>query len=272
MRLFVMNGAPLKYKSKIAAFRRLRSGDDIRSNIHAGGKKAQADVDDRALRIVEIVRPKLVADGMFLVGLDIVGDKLMEINVFSPGGLGSAQSFEGVNFAVWAPNAKSVSVLGNFNHWHDKQHRMNPRWDESGIWEGFFPDIKHGEAYKYALNSISGEYQEKSDPFASFCELPPKTASIVWTPKYEWKDSAWLQERKNLAGKKQPYSVYEVHYGSWMRKDDGKNSLTYPEMALQLVVVETDKSADVSLWMPVLERLSVAAQKQHAVPVDQRRG
>jgi glutathione synthase len=98
MRLFVMNGAPLKYKGKYAAFRRLRSGDDIRSNIHAGGKKGQATVDERALRIVEIVRPKLVADGMFLVGLDIVGDKLMEINVFSPGGLGSAQSFEGVNF------------------------------------------------------------------------------------------------------------------------------------------------------------------------------
>ena len=72
----------------MAAFRRLRSGDDIRSNIHAGGRKAQAEVDERAMRIVEIVRPKLVADGMFLVGLDIVGDKLMEINVFSPGGLG----------------------------------------------------------------------------------------------------------------------------------------------------------------------------------------
>lgn len=100
MRLFVMNGLPLKHKGKTAAFRRLRSGDDIRSNIHAGGRKAAAEVDERALRIVEIVRPKLVADGMFLVGLDIVGDKLMEINVFSPGGLGSAQSLEGVNFAA----------------------------------------------------------------------------------------------------------------------------------------------------------------------------
>jgi glutathione synthase len=99
MRLFMMNGEPLRYKGKYAAFRRLRSGDDIRSNIHAGGAKAQAVVDSNALRIAEIVRPKLVRDGMFLVGLDIVGDKLMEINVFSPGGLGSAQSFEGVNFA-----------------------------------------------------------------------------------------------------------------------------------------------------------------------------
>lgn len=98
-RLFVMNGHALRYKGKYAAFRRLRSGEDIRSNIHAGGKKGQAIIDSTALRIVEIVRPKLVEDGMFLVGLDIVGDKLMEINVFSPGGLGSAQTFENVNFA-----------------------------------------------------------------------------------------------------------------------------------------------------------------------------
>lgn len=98
-RLFMMNGQPLRHKGKYAAFRRLRSGDDIRSNIHAGGAKAQALVDSRVLQIAEIVRPKLVEDGMFLAGLDIVGEKLMEINVFSPGGLGSAQSFEGVNFA-----------------------------------------------------------------------------------------------------------------------------------------------------------------------------
>lgn len=122
MRLFVMNGSPLKYKGKVAAFRRLRSEDDIRSNMHAGGKKAQAAVDERAMRIVEIVRPKLVADGMFLVGLDIVGDKLMEINVFSPGGLGSAQTFEGVNFATAVIMAleRKVQYMGfyqrNFNN------------------------------------------------------------------------------------------------------------------------------------------------------------
>ena len=98
-RLFVMNGQPLRYKGKYAAFRRVRAGDDMRSNVSAGGSIAKATIDDTALRIAEIVRPKLVADGMFLVGLDIVGDKLMEINVFSPGGLGSAQRFEKVNFA-----------------------------------------------------------------------------------------------------------------------------------------------------------------------------
>lgn len=98
-RLFVINGDALRYKGKYAAFRRVRSGDDMRSNIHAGGKLQQAEVTDEMLNIVEIVRPKLVQDGMFFVGLDIVGNKLMEINVFSPGGLGSAQKFEGVNFS-----------------------------------------------------------------------------------------------------------------------------------------------------------------------------
>lgn len=99
VRLFLMNGLPLRYKGKFAAFRRVRTGDDMRSNIHAGGRLRQAQITDEHLKLAEMVRPKLVQDGMFLVGLDIVGDKLMEINVFSPGGLGSAQKFEKVNFA-----------------------------------------------------------------------------------------------------------------------------------------------------------------------------
>lgn len=160
---------------------------------------------------------------------------------------------DGTYFAVWAPNAKSLSVIGNFNHWNNGQHNLSPRWDESGIWEGFFPDIKHGEAYKYAIYSNSGEYLEKSDPFASYCEMPPKTASIVWTPKYEWKDSSWLNDRKNLAGKKQPYSVYEVHYGSWRRKDDGTNPLTYPEMANELVGYVKDMGFTHVEFLPLME-------------------
>ncbi len=98
-RLFLMNGVPFRYKGKYAAFRRVRTGDDIRSNIHAGGKLRKAELTDEHFKLAEIVRPKLVQDGMFMVGLDIVGDKLMEINVFSPGGLGSAQKFENVNFS-----------------------------------------------------------------------------------------------------------------------------------------------------------------------------
>jgi glutathione synthase len=105
MRLFMMNGRPLRVKGKYAAFRRVRTGGDMRSNIHAGGVKAEAVIDDDVLRIAEIVRPKLVQDGMFLVGLDIVGDKMMEINVFSPGGLGSAQQFTKIDFARYVIDA-----------------------------------------------------------------------------------------------------------------------------------------------------------------------
>ncbi|MEO8666206.1 MAG: glutathione synthetase [Ignavibacteria bacterium] len=109
-RLFMMNGQPMMYKGKYAAFRRLRNEGDLRSNIHAGGKMVQAKITDEMLEIAEIVRPKLVSDGMFLAGLDIVGDKLMEINVFSPGGLGSAQKFETVNFTQCVVHAIEEKV------------------------------------------------------------------------------------------------------------------------------------------------------------------
>lgn len=109
-RLFLMNGAPLRHRGRYAAFRRVRSGGDLRSNLHAGGKLAKAALDDDAFRLAEMVRPKLVQDGMFLVGLDIVGDKLMEINVFTPGGLGSAQKLEGVNFTEAVLNALERKV------------------------------------------------------------------------------------------------------------------------------------------------------------------
>ena len=110
MRLFMMNGRPLRVKGKYAAFRRVRSGGDMRSNIHAGGRLAEAEVSEGTLRIAEIVRPKLVQDGMFLVGLDVVGDKLMEINVFSPGGLGSAQKFTKINFNKYVIEALDRKV------------------------------------------------------------------------------------------------------------------------------------------------------------------
>jgi glutathione synthase len=118
-RFFLMNGRPLRYKGKYAAFRRVRLGGDLRSNIHAGGQKAKAEIGPRELRIAEIVRPKLVQDGMFLVGLDIVGGKLMEINVFSPGGLGSAQSFEKVNFNV--PVIEALERKADYMHYYERR-------------------------------------------------------------------------------------------------------------------------------------------------------
>jgi glutathione synthase len=100
VRLIVVNGEALHYKGKYAALRRVNSKDDIRSNMSAGGSAQQAVVDEKMLELVELVRPKLIQDGMFMVGLDIVGDKLMEINVFSPGGLNAASDMEGVDFSI----------------------------------------------------------------------------------------------------------------------------------------------------------------------------
>src|SRR5688572_9198789 len=99
---------------------------------------------------------------------------------------------KGTYFAVWAPNAVEVSVIGNFNHWKGKSHPLSPRWDGSGIWEGFHAGIQHGEAYKYAIQSVTGQCLEKADPFGRFFETPPRTASVVWDGSYEWKDAEWL--------------------------------------------------------------------------------
>ena len=117
IRLFVMNGKPLMYKGKYAAFRRAQSNGDMRSNISAGGKIYPVKVNAEILELAEIVRPKLIEDGMFLVGLDIVGDLLMEVNVFSPGGLGSAQKMEGVNFANAVIQAleEKVNLRNHYN-------------------------------------------------------------------------------------------------------------------------------------------------------------
>jgi 1,4-alpha-glucan branching enzyme len=159
---------------------------------------------------------------------------------------------DGIFFAVWAPNATSISVIGYFNQWQPGHHHLYPRWDGSGIWEGFFTDVKHGDAYKYALHSNTGEYQEKADPFAFFTEVPPKTASIVWKSKYDWKDEKWLDHRRKIAGTPQAYSVYEVHYGSWKRKANN-DALTYPEMAHDLVGYVKDMGFTHVEFLPVME-------------------
>jgi 1,4-alpha-glucan branching enzyme len=160
----------------------------------------------------------------------------------------------GTYFAVWAPNARSVSVIGNFNYWQRNQHSLKPRWDESGIWEGFFPKIGKGEAYKYGIETPGGEYLEKGDPYARFWEVPPRTASIVWEAPYEWKDEEWMQRRSETARQPKPYAVYEVHLGSWRRKVEGDGrSLTYLEHAEELVSYVRDMGYTHVELMPVME-------------------
>jgi 1,4-alpha-glucan branching enzyme len=161
---------------------------------------------------------------------------------------------KGTYFAVWAPNAKAVSVIGNFNHWQDGQHKLSPRWDESGIWEGFFEGIHKGEVYKYALHANTGDYLEKADPFGIYAEIAPKTASIVWETGYKWNDKKWLVKRKETAGKPKPWSVYEVHLGSWRRRhEEGNRSLGYSELAKELVEYVKDLGFTHVEFLPVME-------------------
>ncbi len=142
----------------------------------------------------------------------------------------------GVHFAVWAPNAKKVSVIGNFNGWNRSSHSLNPRWDHSGIWEGFVPGISKGEIYKYFIVSSQDYYQvEKQDPFAIYNEVAPNTASIVWDLDYEWKDQPWMESRYKKNSLNAPMSIYEMHLGSWKKVvEDNGRFLTYREMADQL--------------------------------------
>src|ERR1700744_2522526 len=126
----------------------------------------------------------------------------------------------GTYFAVWAPNAQYISVIGNFNGWDRGTHALYVRWDASGIWEGFIPNIGDGETYKYYIKSSTGEDLEKSDPFALRWEEPPRTASIVADTYYEWKDTKWMKERYKHNALDKPYSVYEVHIGSRGRKPE----------------------------------------------------
>ena len=161
---------------------------------------------------------------------------------------------DGTYFAVWAPNAKEVCVIGDFNHWNDQEHQLNVRWDASGIWEGFIPYAGKGNTYKYKIKSSSDSVvTEKADPYARRCEHPPKTASIIWEDTYAWKDKKWMKERKKNNALDAPYSVYEVHLGSWRRKVAENRFLSYIELADELVTYVAAMNFTHVELMPIME-------------------
>jgi 1,4-alpha-glucan branching enzyme len=141
----------------------------------------------------------------------------------------------GTYFALWAPNAEKVSVIGNFNGWVRDQEPLRLRTDGSGIWEGFVPSVCIGEVYKYYIKSVNGYEVEKADPYGFYCETSPRTASIVWDLDFKWTDKQWLADRKSNHALNRPISVYEVHIGSWRRipQEEGR-FLTYRELAAEL--------------------------------------
>jgi len=166
----------------------------------------------------------------------------------------SLDGVEGTCFAVWAPNAKQVAVVGDFNGWNKTSHPLRPK-AESGIWEGFIPGVGQGALYKYHLSSRYGGYQvDKADPFAFAFEAPPRTASLVWDLDYEWQDRDWLDRRaeRNLA--EEPVAIYEVHLGSWMRlPEEGDRFLSYRELAPRLADYVEKMGFTHVEFLPVME-------------------
>ena len=162
------------------------------------------------------------------------------------------QGVSGVYFAVWAPSAQSVHVVGDFNYWSDT-HPLFVRWDSSGIFEGFIPDVPHGVRYKYRIVSHLGSVvTEKADPFAFFCEKPPATASIVWDAKHDWCDGDWMKNREQHNALDKPFSVYEVHLNSWRRTLED-TSLSYVDLSLQLVDYVCEMNFTHVEFMPITE-------------------
>lgn len=162
------------------------------------------------------------------------------------------EGVSGVYFSVWAPHATKVSVIGDFNKWNSADHILYPRWDESGIWEGFIEGLEWGTLYKYAIETAHGEILEKSDPYALSWEQNIQAASLVSTNWYEWNDKEWMQHRWRKNNIEAPISVYELHLGSW-RKSESNNFLNYRDIAKELIPYVKDMGFTHVEFMPVME-------------------
>jgi 1,4-alpha-glucan branching enzyme len=165
------------------------------------------------------------------------------------------EGFRGVHFAVWAPNAMRVSVVGDFNHWDGRRHPMR-NTGATGVWELFIPDLVEGEVYKFEIKSRFNSYLvQKADPYGFAAEVRPKTASVVWdVTDFEWSDETWMAERAQRQSLDAPIAVYEIHLGSWKRKpEEGNRFLNYRELADDLVIhLEATNFTHIEL-MPINE-------------------
>jgi 1,4-alpha-glucan branching enzyme len=139
---------------------------------------------------------------------------------------------KGARFAVWAPNARAVHVIGDWNGWRRDADEMKPRWDSSGIWEAEVPAVRRGQAYKFAITNAHGHVEERADPYAFYAEVAPATASRAWSLEYEWNDGDWMADRKAANSHSAAQAIYEVHLGSWRR--EGDRMPTYREIAAPL--------------------------------------
>lgn len=158
----------------------------------------------------------------------------------------------GTQFRVWAPNAREVSVLCDSNSWTHGRNWLNS--SDNGVWWGFVPGLKQGDTYKFGVRTQAGHLVQKSDPYAFYSEVPPRTASVVYDlGGYAWQDDAWLQKREVSNWYEQPVAVYEVHLGSWKRPKDGRQYFNYREMAAPLVEYVSNLGYTHIELMPVTE-------------------
>lgn len=167
----------------------------------------------------------------------------------------TVDDIQGTFFAVWAPNAASVSAVGDFNRWNPESHPLKSRGDGSGIWEGFIPGVGQPAPYKYHIVSKYNNYKvDKGDPFGFYWEVSPRTASIIWDLSYEWKDAKWMKNRHKSNALSAPFAIYEVHLGSWRRVPEENNRfLTYREMAHYLAEYVKDMGFTHVEFLPLME-------------------
>ncbi|WP_084073916.1 1,4-alpha-glucan branching protein GlgB [Demequina sp. NBRC 110052] len=212
---------------------------DYRVHVAYDGEPQRQDDPYRFLPTVGELDQHLIREGRHERLWDVLG---ANVRTF-PSVLGDVH---GTSFAVWAPNARAVRVVGTFNHWQGRHHAMRSL-GSSGLWELFIPDVGDGAAYKFEILGRDGQWRQKADPMARRTEVPPQTASIVTSSEYAWDDSTWMAARASSEPHRSAMSVYEVHLGSW------KQGLGYRELAEELVAYVTEMGFTHVEMMPVME-------------------
>ncbi|WP_084038191.1 1,4-alpha-glucan branching protein GlgB [Demequina sp. NBRC 110053] len=212
---------------------------DYRVHVTYGGEPQVQDDPYRFLPSLGELDMHLIREGRHEALWEVLGATVRRY----PSVLGDVH---GTSFAVWAPNARAVRVVGDFNHWQGASHSMRSL-GSSGVWELFIPGVVDGDAYKFEILGKDGHWKQKADPMARRTEVPPQTASIVTESTYEWRDAPWMTRRESAEPHRSPMSVYEVHLGSW------KQGLSYRELARELVAYVTELGFTHVELMPVME-------------------